>query len=62
MDYSKWLPETIKPADSNGFKEDGYKKRKAGSIVLQQVEDVKPTLRVESVGRHDYWSDAGDGR
>ena len=37
-------PESIEPADSDGLKEDGDEEGEAGRVVLQQVEDVKPTL------------------
>ena len=37
-------PESIEPADCDGLKEDGDEEGEAGRVVLQQVEDVKPTL------------------
>ena len=37
-------PESIEPADGDGLKEDGDEEGEAGRVVLQQVEDVKPTL------------------
>ena len=37
-------PESIEPADSDGLKEDGDEEGEAGRVVLQQVEDVEPTL------------------